>query len=56
MKDLPIGFQKAFSALFLEKNAVFMIANERSDQVTPKSAPLYEGPSPNSASKIGIEI
>ena len=51
MKDPPIGFQKAFSHVFLVKNAVFMSENERSDQVTSKSTPLYGGPNLDSGPK-----
>ena len=56
MKGPPIGFQGALSQLFLAKNAVFMSANERSAQVTPKSIPVCGGSTLNSDQKIGGEI
>ena len=44
MWDPPIGSEQVFALLFFEKIGVLMGANERSDQVTPKSIPLCGGP------------
>ena len=46
-----MSFEEGFSLLFLRKNIVLTSANERSDQLVPKSTPLCVGPTVSNGPK-----